>query len=68
MVSTEESMERTTPAEHLVQNCAEREDIAAVIDRPAAHLLGRHLPGRSHDRSRLGAAVRLGHLVITGCA
>ena len=47
-------LERAAAAEHLVEDRAEREEIRAVIRRPAEHLLGRHVAHRAEDGPRLG--------------
>ena len=44
------ALERHLPGQHLVQHRPEREDVGAVIERQAAHLLGRHVWRRSEDR------------------
>jgi hypothetical protein len=67
--------------EHLVQDCAERENVRALIDVGAAHcLLRRHVERRADsraDRGQLGAHVDLQldraevehtHVVSLGCA
>ena len=46
--------ERALAAEHLVQNRAEREDIAAVIDGTAANLFRRHIADGADDEPRNG--------------
>jgi hypothetical protein len=41
--------ERAPASKHLVQDTAEREDVAALVHRPSPGLLGRHVAGRAHD-------------------
>ena len=48
-------MERSLSREHLVQDRAEREDVAAGVDELAADLLGRHVADGAHDEAGLGA-------------
>ena len=43
--------ERPRSREHLVQHGAEREDVRPEVRRLAAHLLGRHVSGRSEHRA-----------------
>src|SRR5207245_6341055 len=45
--------EWTFPAEHFVQRGSQRKDVRARVDRPAAHLLGRHVADRADNPSRL---------------
>ena len=52
--------ERELRREALVENGAEREEIAARVGDAAAHLLGRHVPGGAHDRARLRQRQRAG--------
>ena len=47
--------ERPAAAQHLVEHDAEREDVAAGVDPPAAGLLGRHVGERPHDLALDGA-------------
>ena len=42
-------LERAAPAQHLVDDDAERELVAAKVHRPAGGLLGRHVPDRAED-------------------
>ena len=51
------ALKRALAGEHLVQHRAEREDVGAVIDRLAAHLLGRHVAGRAVKSCRLAGGV-----------
>ena len=56
-------LERTTPAQHLVDDDAERELVAAKVHGPAGRLLGRHVPDRAEDHPGVcgrGVADRLG--------
>ena len=39
------------PRQHLVEHDAQREDVAARVDRVAARLLGRHVGERPHDQA-----------------
>ena len=39
--------ERIATGEHLVEQHAEREDVAALVDRPAERLFGRQIPGNA---------------------
>ena len=48
------ALERTPAGEHLEQHRAQREDVGAVIDPGAAHLLGRHVADRAENHARLG--------------
>ena len=48
------SREGPTAREHLVEDRAERKNVRAMVRGLAAHLLGRHVADRSHDRARLG--------------
>ena len=41
------------PGEHLEQHRAERPDVGALVDGPAARLLGRHVGGRAENHPRL---------------
>ena len=50
--------ERTVTREHLVQDRAERKDVRAVVRRPAAHLLGRHVADGAHHRAWFGGRDR----------
>ena len=47
-------LERALAGRHLVEDRAERELIRAEVEGLAARLLGRHVPGRAHDRAGLG--------------
>ena len=49
------SMERALSREHLVEDRAEGEDVAARVGRPSTHLLRRHIAERSQHDSRLRA-------------
>ncbi len=51
-------MERAVAREHLVEDRAEGEEVAAGVGRPSAHLLRRHVADRSEDDSRLGPGRR----------
>ena len=51
------ALKRALAGEHLVQHGAEREDVGAVIDRLASHLLGRHVAGRAVNSCRLAGGV-----------
>jgi hypothetical protein len=46
-------LEGTPPAQHLVQDRSEREQVGSLIDFAAAHLLGRKIAERAADR-RIG--------------
>jgi hypothetical protein len=48
-------LERPSAREHLVEQDAEGEDVAARVDRVAPGLLGRHVGERPHDRALEGA-------------
>ena len=59
--STAPRCKRTTAGEQLVENRAETEDVAALVERRACGLLGRHIgrsarapPGGSHGGIRVG--------------
>lgn len=56
------ALERSPPGHHLVQHTAEGKQIAASVDRQAAHLFRRHVAHRAHRRSGVG----LGRRVRTG--
>ena len=45
---------RPFPRDHLVENCAERKDVRAVVGIPSAHLLRRHIAHGSHHHARFG--------------
>ena len=47
-------LERPLARSHLVEDRAERELVRAEVEGLAARLLGRHVPGRAHDRAGLG--------------
>ena len=51
-------MKGALPGGHLVEHAAQGEDVGEVIDRLAAHLLGRHVAHRAEDRPGHGAAHR----------
>ena len=53
-------VERAAAGEHLVEHDAEREDVGAVIDGLAAHLLGRHVAHRAEHRARARQRTRMG--------
>ena len=48
--------EARLPGQHLVENDAERPDVAALVDGLASRLLGRHVGDGAEDHSRLGRA------------
>ena len=52
------AVERAVAREHLVEDRAEGEEVAAGVGRPSAHLLGRHVADRAEDDSRLGPSRR----------
>ena len=61
------AFECAAAGEHLVEDAAERKDVAAMVDRLAAHLLGRHVAGRAdHSSGRCPLLLRpgLGVLLI----
>ena len=51
-------LERLLPAEHLVEDEAEREDVGTVIDRMRADLLGRHVGRGAEHHAGLGLVTR----------
>ena len=51
-------MEGAPPGQHLEEDRPEGEEVRAVVDRPPAHLLRRHIPGRAEDDARLSAGRR----------
>ena len=61
------ALERTPAGGHLVQDHPQREDVGPVVERPALHLLGRHVRHRPHHdalarphlRGQLRAVARL---------
>ena len=66
------AMERALARNHLVENCAEGENVGLGYRRLAAHLLGRHVADGAHDHAGFGgdlhghgiagfAGVRLAH-------
>ena len=55
------ALKRPPAGQHLVEHCAEREHIGALIDREAAQLLRRHVANRSEHRSRRRASDRWRH-------
>ena len=60
------AFEGRAPCQAFVQHHAETEDIAALVHRLAAHLFGRHVPGRSQDGARGGAGERLAGIAFAG--
>src|SRR5205807_9933996 len=48
--SSRVALERPLSGRELVEDDAQREDVAAVIDRLALHLFGRHIAQRADDR------------------
>ena len=48
---------RRAPGEHLVQQHAETEHVAAMIDLPAARLLGRHVGDRAEHQPGIGVGL-----------
>ena len=52
------AVEGALAREHLVEDRAEGEDVAAGVGLPPAHLLGRHVADRPEDHSRLGRGRR----------
>ena len=53
------ALEGRPPVEHLVEHRAEREDVGAVVDRLAAHLLRRHVAdGAEHGAGRRCSVAR----------
>src|SRR5437660_2373185 len=48
------AMKRPLPAEHLVKDHSEREDVGAMVDTLAAHLFGRHVANRPHNDAGIG--------------
>ena len=55
-------LERFLAGEQLVEDRPEREDVRAVVDGVAAHLLGGHVPGGPHDRAGLREVGNGGHV------
>ena len=51
------AIEGPAAGEHFVENRAEREDVRPVVRRLTAHLLGRHVAGGPHHRTRRGLRV-----------
>src|SRR5688572_31654244 len=45
------ALEGPGAGEHLVEHAAEREEVAARVDGPPLHLLGRHVLRRPRERS-----------------
>ena len=43
------ALEGTAPAQHLVEQAAEGENVRAGVGRPPSHLFGRHVAGSAHD-------------------
>ncbi|MDQ3035891.1 MAG: class I SAM-dependent methyltransferase, partial [Myxococcota bacterium] len=50
-------LEGPSPREHLVEDRADREHVAARVDAPPARLLRRHVRGRAEDRAGAGHRV-----------
>ena len=54
------AVKRAFAGNHFVENGAEGKNVRPVIDRLTAHLLGRHVPGRSHHHACFGRHLKGG--------